>query len=228
MKNILVLVVFAFVLFLTKQIQAQDYFKERRYQGIDFTKSKAKKKYITISRKKYEVVNKEEEIMLGKKFSYDSKQKVFYVKRQKKAMTFKETINFMKYVGNKQSAEELKGSWNLYKLSNISGATGGLAVIIGGFMLTTWGDDKDTRLVNEGLILLGSGAVLYGTTYLLQLKAEKKVKKTIRYHNKKVRQFSKPVIAKNDFAPSSLGFKPVRMNLLNPTPVPTLSLAWSL
>ena len=227
MKNILILGVFAFLFLLTEQVQAQDYFKERRYEGVDFTKRNERKYYVTISRKKYELVDKEEELFLGQKISFDKGQRLFFIKRQKKAMTFKETINFMKYVGNEQSAKELKGSWNLYKASYISRGAGSLAIIIGGFMLTTWGDDKETSLVNEGLIVFGSGAALYGTGYLLQVKAEKNVNKTIRYHNKNVRKFSQPVIAKNDFIPSNLGFKPVRTNLLNPTPVLTLSLGWS-
>ncbi|WP_338793102.1 hypothetical protein [Bernardetia sp. MNP-M8] len=227
MKNIFILSVFAILFFMANTAQAQDYFKERRYEGIDFTKRNAKKYYVTISRKKYELVNKEEELFLGQKISFDKGQRLFYIKRQKKAMTFKETINFMKYVGNKKSAKELKDSWNLHKAGSISGITGSLAIIIGGFMLTTWGDEEETRLVNEGFILIGSGAALYGTGYLLQLKADKNVKKTIRYHNKNVRKFSKPVIAKNDFMPSNLGFKSVRTNLLNPTPVPTLSMSWN-
>jgi hypothetical protein len=92
-------------------------------------------------------------------------------------------------------------------------------------MIGTIGDEDN--LVTEGLILFGSGAALYGSSFWIASIAEKKIKKTIRYHNKKVRQFSTPVITKNDFVPSSLGFKPVRLNLLNPTPAPALSLSWN-
>ena len=225
MKNIVILSVLSLLFLSATQLQAQDYFKERRYDGIDFTKEIAKKRYVTISRRKYELVDKEEESFLGQKISYDKKQQLFFIKRRKKAMTFRETINYMKYVGNEKSAKELKGSLNLYKVVGGTRIVGTLSGVIGIYMLTTIGDEDD--LTTEGLILLGSGAALYGSSFLFDLQAQKKVKKTLRYHNKNVRKFAQPVIAKNVFIPSGLGFKSVRTNLLNPTPIPTLSLSWS-
>ncbi|WP_338761406.1 hypothetical protein WAF17_15440 [Bernardetia sp. ABR2-2B] len=229
MKNILILFAFSFLFSLTYQAEAQDYFKERRYEGIDFNKAKVKKQYITISRRKYEVVKKEEEVMLGKKFSYDSKQRVFYVKRQKKAMTFQETINFMKYVGNQDGAAGLRKSL-VYHYAGVGATFGGYFVAAGGVLILVNSLDSSNSGAGfpyGGLAFIGAGGLLYGGGYLLNKKGDNIIKKTIRYHNKKVRKFSKPVIVKNDFMPSSLGFKSVRTNLLNPTPVPALSLGWS-
>lgn len=226
MKNIFILSVFAILFFTANTTQAQDYFKERRYEGIDFTKSKVKKQYITISRKKYEVVSKEEEVMLGKKLSYDTKQKVFYVKRQKKAMTFRETTNYMKYVGNKQSADELRKAMNYYYADAGLKVGGFIVGTVGFFMSLSEFSDTDAAPV-KGLAVIGIGGLMYAGGYLFEMKGDDTVKKTIRYHNKKVRQFSTPVVTKNDFVPSNLGFKSVCTNLLNPTPIPALSLTWN-
>ena len=226
MKNIFILSVFAILFFMANTAQAQDYFKERRYEGIDFTKLNARKYYVTISRKKYELVDKEEGSFLGQKISFDKKQELFFIKRQKKAMTFRETINFMEHVGNEQSAKALKGSLNLYRANYVSQALGSVTIIAGVLMLTTWTNDGENQ-VGEGFIAIGSGAAFYGGGYLLKRKAEKNIMRTLRYHNKNVRKFSTPAIATTNFIPSNLGFKPVRTNLLNPTPVPTLSLSWS-
>ncbi len=226
MKNIFILSVFAILFFMATTTQAQDYFKERRYEGIDFTKRTAKKYYVTISRKKYELVDKEEEQFLGQKISFDKSQKLFYIKRQKKAMTFKETINFMKYVGNKNGVAGLKKGMTYYYAGFGTKITG-YFVGAAGFFITLASIDSSDGLPIGGFALLGTGGLMYGGGYLLDRKGDNVVKKTLRYHNKNVRKFSKPVIAANDFIPSGLGFKPVRISLLNPTPIPTLSLGWS-
>lgn len=226
MKNIFILSVFAILFFTANTTQAQDYFKERRYEGIDFTKSKVKKQYITISRKKYEVVPKEEEVMLGKKLSYDTKQKVFYVKRQKKAMTFAETMSFMKYVGNEKGVTGLRKGLTYY-YAGFGSKLVGYFVGAAGFFVTLASIDDSGGLPIDGFILLGTGGLMYGGGYLLDKKGDNVIKKTIRYHNKKVRKFSTPVVTANDFVPSNLGFKSVRTNLLNPTPIPALSLTWN-
>jgi len=226
MKNIFILVLLCTLLSVTSTIQAQDYFKERRYDGIDFTKESERKYYVTISRKKYELVDKEEVAFLGQKISFDKKQHLFYIKRQKKAMTFKETINFMKYIGNEKSAKKMRTSLVLHRIGRASRGWGVTGVLLAGFVLL----DTDYESINVkqiGLIALGSGVTLYGVGYLLKLKADQTANSAIRYHNKNINKFSKPVIAATDFIPSSLGFKPVRMNLLNPTPASALSMSWS-
>ncbi len=229
MKNIFIFSVFAILFFMANTTQAQDYFKERRYEGIDFTKRNAKKYYVTISRKKYELVDKEEELFLGQKISFEKNQRLFYIKRQKKAMTFKETINFMKYVGNEESAKQLQNSLTMYKMGYSSITLGTIGIGLAIFLPSETGieDGEGRNLVKTKLISLGAGAMLYGVGYLFYRGGNNSAQKAVRYHNKNVRKFSKPVIAKNDFMPSNLGFKSVRTNLLNPTPVPTLSMSWN-
>lgn len=229
MKNIFILSVFAVLFFMANTAQAQDYFKERRYDGIDFTKRNERKYYVTISRKKYELVDKEEELFLGQKISFDKSQRLFYIKRQKKAMTFKETINFMKYVGNEKGVAGLRKGL-VYHYASVGAKYGGYFVAAGGVLILFNSLDSSNSGAGfpfGGLVFLGAGGLMYGGGYLLDRKGNNVINKTIRYHNKNVRKFSKPVIASTDFIPSNLGFKPVRTNLLNPTPVPTLSMAWS-
>lgn len=226
MKTIFILSVFAILFLRATTTQAQDYFKERRYEGIDFTQINTRKYYVTIKNKKYEVVNKQEELLLGQKISFDTNQRIFYTSRQKKAMGFRETIHFMRYVGNNQSAAELQKSLKYY---HIGFGTQIASFFVGasGFFLTLASIDSSGETPTTGLILLGTGLAMYGGGYFLYRKGDDTVKKTIRYHNKNVGKFSQPILASNDFAPSGFGFKPVRINLLNPSPVPTLSMTWT-
>lgn len=225
MKNIFILTLLGLFLSLTLPLYAQDYFKERRYEGMNFSKVETKSYYATIRNKKYEIVNKKEEAFLGKKLSFDKKTRLFYIKREKKAMRFSETIAFMRYVGNNQGADDLSKSRNMRIGSFGLMGAGGFVIVVTGLpplLGSTYGEGvtlRNTLPVGIGILMVGGG-------YYLNVKAQDKLQNAIRRHNKNIRKFSEPVIAKNDFIPSSLGFKPVRMNLLNPTPTPTLSLSW--
>ncbi|WP_291724627.1 hypothetical protein [Bernardetia sp.] len=227
MKNIVILTFLGLFLSLTLPSYAQDYFKERRYEGLEISRTKIRSYYATIGNKKYEIVNKKDESFLGQKLSFDKKTRLFYVKRAKKAMRFSETIAFMKHVGNNQGADDLSKSRNMRIGSFGLMGAGGFVIVATGLpplLGSTYGEGvtlRNTLPVGIGILMVGGG-------YYLNIKAQDKLKKTIRYHNKKVGQFSTPVVTKNDFMPSGLGFKSVRTNLLNPNPTPTLSLSWSL
>lgn len=226
MKNIFILSLFASLFFMATTAKAQDYFKERRYEGMDFSLDTKVKLYRTIQNKKYEVVAKDEETLLGQKLSFDAKQKIFFIKRGKKTMDFKETIQFMRYVGNKRSAADLEQSLKYYYIGFGSKVGGFLVGTVGFFMSASQFSDSESFPVT-GFIVMGTGALMYGGGYLFYKKGDNTVKKTLRYHNKNLGKFSQPVIASTNFMPSGMGFKPVRMNLLNPTPIPTLSLSWN-
>ncbi len=225
MKSIFILVLFCSLFSITLHTQAQDYFKERRYDGIDFSNETRAKYYRTIGNKKYEIVDKEEEVLLNNKLSFDTKQRIFYTKRGRKTMGFKETIKFMNYVGNKQSAADLKKSMTYY-YAGFGTTITGFFVGTAGFFITL-ANFSSTEGPKSGLIVLGTGGLMYGGGILLYKKGNSMVNKTLRYHNKNINKFSKPVLASTNFIPSNLGFKPVRTNLLNPTPVATLSMSWS-
>lgn len=225
MKNIFILVLLCTLFSVTLTTQAQDYFKERRYDGIDFSNDTKSKSYRTIGNKKYEIVDKEEEVLLNNKLSFDTKQKIFYTKRGKKTMGFKETIKFMRYVGNQESADDLQKSLTYYYVGFGTTLTG-FFVGTAGFFLTL-ANFSSTEGPTSGLIVLGTGAIMYGGGHLLYKKGNSMVNKTLRYHNKNINKFSKPVLASTNFIPSNVGFKPVRTNLLNPMPAPTLSMSWN-
>lgn len=226
MNKILILLASAILFLLADQTQAQDYFKERRYENTDLTKSSIRGYYTTISNERHEIVNKERKELLGKKLFFDEKQRIFYLKTDKKAIRFSETIAFMKYVGNKRSAETLRKSLTYY-YTGLGTKFGGVLFATGGVLANILQIGIGEGVSTTGLIFIGTGTLMYGGGYFLNKKANSEVQRTLLYHNKNVHKFSEPVIAVNDFVPSGLGFKSVRMNLLNPTPIPTLSMSWN-